>query len=294
MSSVDPTIELETELHVDLSARRRRGRPSVVIVLAFLVLGVVMLWAVAGSAIAPADPDAQDLVVGLSASGPGHPLGTDDLGRDVLSRVIAGARTAIIGPAIVAVGAMLIGSVLGLLAGYRGGLTDTIVMRWIDLMYSLPALLVAIVVAGVLGGGYALAVALLTVLSAPSDTRLIRGATLEQRSRPYVEAAEAMGLSSRRVMVRHIWPNLLPIIVANSFLTFAFALVGLSALSFLGVGTDPSTADWGRMLSDSRLLLFDNPATAFAPAVAIVATALSVNLIGDWLFETLSERGVRR
>jgi peptide/nickel transport system permease protein len=294
MSSVDPTIELETELHVDLSARRRRGRPSVVIMLSFLILGLVVVCAVAGSAIAPVDPDAQDLVVGLSASGPGHPLGTDDLGRDVLSRVIAGARTAIVGPAIVAIGAMLIGSVLGLLAGYRGGLTDTIVMRWIDLMYSLPALLVAIVVAGVLGGGYAIAVALLTVLSSPSDTRLIRGAALEQRSRPYVEAAEAMGLSGRRVMVRHIWPNLLPIIVANSFLTFAFALVGLSALSFLGVGVDPSTPDWGRMLADSRLLLFDNAATALAPAIAIVATALSVNLIGDWLFETLSERGIRR
>ncbi len=294
MSTIDPTVELEVELDVDLGVRRRRGRPPVVILLSGLVLAVVVACAIFGALIAPQDPAAQDLILGLAPPGAGHPLGTDDLGRDVLSRLVAGARTAIVGPAIVAVGAMLIGSALGLLAGYRGGLTDTLTMRWVDLMYSLPALLVAIVVAGVLGGGYFLAVALLTVLAAPNDTRLIRAATLEQRPRPYVEAAQALGLSSRRIMTRHIWPNVLPIIVANTFLTFAFALVSLSALSFLGVGADPGTADWGRMLSDSRALLFINPAMAIAPAAAIVATALSVNLLGDWMFERLSDRGVGR
>lgn len=294
MSTIDPTVELEVELDVELGTSRRRGRPSVVIILSGLVLGLVIVCAIFGAAIAPQDPAAQNLLLGLSGPVAGHPLGTDELGRDVLSRLIVGARTALIGPAIIAAGAMAIGSVLGLLAGYRGRLTDSLVMRWVDLMYSLPALLVAIVVAGVLGGGYVIAVVLLTILSAPNDTRLIRAAALEQRPRPYVEAAQALGLSSRRIMLRHIWPNVLPIVVANTFLTFAFALVGLSALSFLGVGADPSTADWGRMLSDSRALLFINPAMAIAPAVAIMATVLSVNLLGDWMFERLSDRGAGR
>lgn len=297
MSAIDPTVEFDLELDAEPGVdgrRRRRRRASPIAALAALVLLVVIVLAIAGGSIAPQDPSAQNLITGASPPGAGHVLGTDDLGRDVLSRVIAGARTAILGPAIIAVGAMLIGSVLGLLAGYRGGLTDSVVMRWVDLMYSLPALLVAIVVAGVLGGGYILAVALLTILMAPSDTRLIRAATLEQRPRPYVEAAQALGLSNRKVMVRHIWPNLLPVIVANSFLTFAFALVSLSALSFLGVGVAPSTPDWGRMLFDSRSLMFQNAATALAPAGMITATALSVNLLGDWMFETLTDRGSGR
>ena len=158
----------------------------------------------------------------------------------------------------------------------------------------MPALLVAIVVVGVLGGGYFLAVGLLVILFSPVDTRIVRGATLDQRSRAYVEAARMLGLPSRRIMVRHIWPNVLPLALANAFLTFAFSIVSLAALSFLGLGVGPGTADWGRMLSDSRTLLFDVPAAALAPGIAIVVTAASVNVIGDWLYERLSDRGRAR
>src|SRR5207247_8153966 len=155
--------------------------------------------------------------------------------------------------------------------------------------------LVAIVVVGVLGGGYFRAVALLVILYAPFDTRIVRGATLEQRSRPYVEAARTLGLPRRRIMFGHIWPNVLPVAVANATLAFAFSLVSLASLSFLGIGVGPGTADWGRMLADSRTLLFQNPATALAPGIALVITAASVNIIGDWLFERLSDRGrIRR
>jgi peptide/nickel transport system permease protein len=220
-----------------------------------------------------------------------HWLGTDDLGRDVLSRTIAGARTAVLGPLLIALGAMLIGNIFGLLAGYHGGFVDAVIMRVADLVYALPALLVAIVVVGVLGGGYYRAVALLVFLYCPFDTRLVRAATLEQRSRPYVEAARTLGLRRTRIIFVHIWPNVLAVAVANATLAFAFALVSLSALSFLGIGAGPGTADWGRMLADSRTLLFDNPATALAPGIALVLTAASVNVIGDWLFEQLSDRG---
>jgi len=261
---------------------------------ALAVLVIVVVCAVFGAAVAPSDPNKQDLLRTFETPSMEHLLGTDDFGRDVLSRLIAGTRTAVLGPLLIALGAMLIGNILGLLAGYRRGRTDSLIMRWVDLMYALPGLLVAIVVAGVLGGGYFLAVALLIVLYSPYDTRIVRGATLEQRPRPYVEAAVALGLPPRQIMARHIYPNLLPVIVANTFLTFAFALVSLSALSFLGLGAAPEQADWGRMLADSRTHLFDNAAWAIASGAAIVLTAASTNLVGDWLYELLSNRGRAR
>jgi peptide/nickel transport system permease protein len=192
---------------------------------------------------------------------------------------------------VVALGAMAIGNTFGLLAGYYGGFSDTVVMRGVDLMYALPPLLIAIVVGGILGGGYWVAVGILVVLFSPYDARLIRSATLEQRNRPYVEAARTLGLSSRRIMFRHIWPTLLPLVVANTFLNFAFALVTLAGLSFIGIGVPPGTPDWGQMLSDSRNLIFENPWSALVPGAVLVLTAISMNLVGDWLYERLSDRG---
>jgi peptide/nickel transport system permease protein len=276
------------------SGLRRRRRMPVVIVASFVVVVLLVLCAVFGAAIAPHDPDAQDLATGISGASSSHPLGTDELGRDVLSRVIAGARTALLGPLVISVGAMIGGSLFGILAGYRGGFADSVIMRICDLMYALPGLLVAIVVVGVLGGGYWTAVLLLLALTVPYDTRLIRGATLDQRPRPYVEAARAIGLPGRRIMFRHIWPNVVPLIVANSFLSFALAIVSLSALSFLGLGAEPGLADWGRMIADTRDQLFTHPIVPIAPCIALVLTAASVNLIGDWLHEWLRDRGRAR
>jgi peptide/nickel transport system permease protein len=278
----------------ELAAPRARRGFSPAVGLAFVVVGAVVVCAVAGEAIAPHDPSEQDLLAGLLGPSREHWLGTDDLGRDIASRTIVGARTAVVGPLLIAFGAMFVGNVLGLLAGYYGGLSDSVISRSVDLVYAMPALLVAIVVVGVLGGGYFLAVVLLVFLFSPIDTRIVRGATLDQRTRPYVEAARMLGLSNRRIMTAHIWPNVLPLALANAFLTFAFAIVSLASLSFLGLGVDPGTADWGRMLSESRTLLFDVPSAALAPGIAIVITAASVNVIGDWLYERLSERGRTR
>jgi peptide/nickel transport system permease protein len=274
--------------------RVRRRRMPVLIVGAWIVVGLVVVCAVLGHLVAPHDPDAQDLTLGVSGVSSDHLLGTDTLGRDVLSRVIAGARFAIMGPLVISLGAMLIGSAFGILAGYRGGVVDGVIMRVCDLMYALPGLLVAIVVVGVLGGGYWIASILLLILSAPYDTRLLRGATLEQRGLPYVEAAQTLDLPRRRIMYRHIWPNLLALIVANSFLAFALAIVSLSALSFLGLGAAPGSADWGRMIADGRTQLFTAPLVPIAPCIALVLTAASVNLIGDWMYELLHDRGRAR
>lgn len=276
---------------VILGRRAVGWRLSPVVILALLVASAAIVAAIAGARLAPHSATDQDLLLSLTGPRRGHWLGTDDLGRDIFSRTIVGARTAILGPALVAAGAMLLGNLLGLLGGYRGGWLDTLVTRYADLVYALPALLVAIVVVGVLGGGYFTAVALLVVLYSPVDTRLVRSATLVQRSLPYVEAARVTGVPARRIMLAHIWPNVLPLAVANAFLTFAFSIVSLSSLSFLGLGVGPGEADWGRMLSDSRTLLFDNPWAALGPGIALVLTAASVNVVGDWLFERLSARG---
>lgn len=276
-----------------LTENRPKRRLGLIIGLSWAIVAVVAVLAVFGGLIAPG-AHSQDLLTGVSSPSAAHWLGTDHLGRDVLCRVIVGTRTAVIGPVLITLGAGLLGSLLGLFAGYVGGLTDSLVLRWADLMFALPGHLVAIVVVGVLGGGYYLAIAVLIVLSSPFDTRLIRAATLEQRPRPYIEAARILGLPGRRIAIRHVVPNLVPLMIASVFLGFAYGLLALAALSFLGLGVPAGTPDWGRMLAESRSLLFENPAAALAPGAMLIMTAASMNLIGDWLAERLSDRGRAR
>lgn len=275
-------------------SRLRFRPPGVLITCCLLVVLPVVVCAVAGSAVAPHDPARENLSLGLQGPTGTHLFGTDEGGRDIVSRVIAGSSAALLGPLAVVFGAMLIGTVLGIFAGYRGGWVDSVVMRVADILYSLPGLLVAVVTLGILGGGYWVAVGVLVILTAPYDTRLIRGATLEQRGLPYVDAAKSLGLSGPRIMGRHIWPNVLPLIISNSFLNFAFTLVLLASLAFVGLGAGPGAADWGRMLSENLPLMEVNPAAVLAPGVALILLALSMNLIGDWIYERLSDRGMGR
>jgi peptide/nickel transport system permease protein len=257
-------------------------------------IATVTVMAVLGDVIAPHDPNAQDLATGLSKPTGSHWLGTDALGRDILSRIIAGARSALLGPLAIALGSAVFGSTLGLLAGYYGGLADSSISRWVDLMWALPGLLILIVVAGALGGGYWFSVGLLVILTMPFDTRMARAATLEQAPRAYVEAAKTLGVSDVRIMALHIWPNISSVVCANAFLNFAGALVALAGLSYLGLAIPPGTPDWGLMQAEGRNLLFANPMGVLAPAAMIVLTATCMTLIGDWLYERLSSRGEMR
>lgn len=260
----------------------RRRRPSRGTAVAATIVALALLTAVLSPLLLPGATD-QDVLLGVMPPGGGHLLGTDELGRDVFQLLVAGSTTAVLGALSVAVGSMLIGLLLGIPSGFLGGWVDQVAMRWTDLMFSLPALLVAVVVAGVLGGGFVLALIVLIVLFSPGDTRVARAASLEQAHLPYVEAARVMGLGSWRVMTRHVAPNVLPMALANAFLNFGFALVSLASLSFLGLGVGPGSPDWGRTLSDSRTLLFDNPWAATAPGLAIIVTAAAVNILGDRL-----------
>ncbi len=271
--------------HADFKTARRM---PFLVRLAILIVAVVVVCALFGRHIAPHSPDQHRLLVSDTLPSAEYWAGTDKLGRDILSRVIVGARTALIGPLLIALGAFTIATLLGLVSGYLGGLVDASVMRWVDFMFALPGPLIAIVVVGVIGGGYWTAVAVLVILFTAPDTRIVRSAVLEQRPLPYIEAARVLGVSKIRILFVHILPNVLPIIFAYVVLDFAFGLVNLAGLSFLGLGVEPGTADWGRMLFENRGILFSNPVAVLFPALMIILTAGSINIIGDWMYERYS------
>lgn len=295
MSETAVQIEDEVDAHDGpVVVRRRRERPPAILLVAVvLVVGVVFL-AIFGKMVTPQDPAAQHLDIVLSKPSGAHWLGTDSLGRDIFSRLLAGARTAVIGPLLIALISMVVGNTLGLLAGYRGGIIDTILMRWVDFMLAVPTLLVIIIVAGALGASYWLAVGVLAVLTLPFDARVVRGATLAQVPLPYVESAKTLGVSNWRIMLHHIWPNVSATAIANAFLIFSGSLVALAGLSYLGLGAPPGTADWGQMLGENQSLIFNNAWAVLAPGICIVLTAASVNLLGDWVYERIASRGATR
>jgi peptide/nickel transport system permease protein len=280
---------MSLELDTTLQQTSRPHRLPVSVTFSFIMVAIVLACALLGSILAPDSPFTQRLQIGDQPPSAEFFAGTDILGRDVFSRVIHGAWTALVGPIVVAVGAFAIATLLGLLSGYLGGFVDTTVMRWVDFMFALPGPLVAIVVVGVVGGGYWTAVLVLIILFTAPDTRIVRSAVLKQRPLPYIDAARALGVSKTRILFVHILPNILPLIFAYVVLDFAFALVNLAGLSFLGLGVEPGTPDWGRMLFENRTILFSNPMALLLPAGTIILTAVSMNLIGDWLFERLTK-----
>jgi len=276
------------------SILRRSGfhrMPSIFLIFSWGVVATVVFMAVFGSYIMPHDPAEQNLLSTSAPPSAEHPLGTDALGRDILSRVIAGAPAAITGPFVVALTGLILASTLGILSGYMGGTIDMVIQRFVDFMFALPGLLIAIVIVGVVGGGYWLAVLVLSLLNFAGGVRILRGAALEQRALPYVEASRTLGVPRHRIMYVHIWRNIAPIVFASAALDFALALVALSSLSYLGLGTSPGQPEWGRMLAENQALLFSNPAGVLAPGLAIVLFATAVTLIGDWVYDRFSFSG---
>lgn len=276
------------------SAGPGRRRPPALILLSAGVVVALVILVLAGPWMTPFDPEHQDLMNTAAGPGAGHLLGTDTLGRDVLSLLIAGTRTALVGPVIVAVGAVLIGATLGMLAGWSGKWLDAVMSRLTDLMYALPGLLIIVVVVGVIGGGYWLSVGVLTLLSAPTAYRMTRSVAAAQARMPYIDAARTLGLPTSRIIFRHILPNILPTVLATFLLDFVGALIGLSGLSFLGLGAPAGTPDWGSLLHDGQSMLTVNPWVSLAPGLLIVLTATSVTLLGDWMYDRYSAKGAQR
>ncbi|HEX2046400.1 MAG TPA: ABC transporter permease [Acidimicrobiales bacterium] len=261
-------------------------------------LVVVVLLAVAALLapwLAPHDPDSVDVVNKLTGPHRAHPLGTDELGRDVLSRVLFAGRVSLATTFVVAAAISLIGLVVGALAGFRGGLTDATVSRLVDVMMSLPSFLLALAVTAALGPGLGHVLLAATVTWWATYARVVRAAVLVERERPYVEAARALGTSERRILVRHVLPNVVGPLMVLTTLELGGVLLGLTAFSFLGLGVQQPTPEWGAMLSDGRSYLSTAPHLLLAPGGCIFLVVLGCNLFGDGLRDALDPRGrIRR
>jgi peptide/nickel transport system permease protein len=259
--------------------------PPVRIILSCLLLLIIILWIIFPSLFAP-DALSLDLKnAKLPAGSEGYLLGTDALGRDVLKLLIAGAGSAMIGPVCIAAGSLIIGLVLGSTAGWFGGFWDKIVSAYADLTLSMPSMLLAIVAAAIIGGGYWVSVLVMIILYSPFDIRLVRSAVVQQKCKPYIESTKMLNLSTVNILAKHIFPNIAMVVLVNFFLNIAYGLMSMSSLSFLGLGVGPKEADWGRQLSDGRELLSQNPAVSLSAGIVIILTAVSINLIGSYLLE---------
>ncbi len=266
------------------------NRPATVVALVVVILFIVV--ALFAPLLAPYDPLAQRILAVNQRPSANHWLGTDGFGRDVLSRLIYGSRNSLIFGFVSPVLAAIIGTTLGVVAGYFGGLVDRVISRVIDLLLAFPELLLAILIAAVLGGGFWNIVAVLTIAFTPGFARVARASTLSVKQEPYIEAARAIGVRTPLLIVRHVVPNIAAPIVVLVTLWVASAIRLEASLSFLGIGTQPPNPSWGNIIRDGLNNLFGSPWPIIGAGLLITFVVLSFNLIGDALRDVLDpERG---
>jgi peptide/nickel transport system permease protein len=266
-------------------------RPDHALWLSAAVLAVVLAAAVFAPALAPYGPNEQDIAMRLRPPALGaHPLGTDEIGRDILSRLIYGARISLV-VGVVAVGLSCpLGVLIGLVAGYAGGRADDALMRVTDIQLAIPTILLAIAVVAVLGPGLANVILTLAVTGWTLYARLVRGETLVVKGRDFVQAARATGAADLRIVLRHVLPNVLSPVIVVAVFAIGNMIVLEATLSFLGLGVEATSVTWGRMLNGGRLYLQTAWWLTAFPGLAIFATVLAVNLLGDHLRDWLDPR----
>ncbi|MBS3948727.1 MAG: ABC transporter permease [Dethiobacter sp.] len=272
----------------------RRLRHNRLAMFGVAVIALLTMAAVFAPWLAPYSPTAQNLPQRLQPPGPTHLLGTDDFGRDILSRIIHGARASLL-VGFFSVGAALVGGgFLGMLAGYYGARLDNLIMRVMDVILALPTILLAMVIVTALGPGLFNVMIAVSVSLIPNYARVVRAAVLTVREQDFIEAARASGASDLRIMYRHILPNSFDPLIVQGALGVAEAILAAASLSFIGLGAQPPTPEWGSMLSSGRAFLRDAPHVATFPGLAIMLTALALNLFGDGLRDALDPRWRRR
>jgi peptide/nickel transport system permease protein len=281
-------IATETAPH---RVRRWPGASQIITAVAAGVLLLLAFLAVFADWVSPYDPLKQNLIEALQGPSAAHWLGTDDLGRDVLSRLIHGCRIAAIAAAEATTIAVLLGVPIGLFIGYRGGWWDWVVMRVVEAVVSIPGIMVAIVIIAILGAGLHRAMIALGILFSTSFLRLARGVVLAEREEVYVRSARVIGASDGRILLRHIFPNIAPPLIVQVTLTVGAVLLAEAGLSFIGLGVQPPQASWGTMLNTAAAFMDLNWFLAVPPGVAIIVTVLSVNLLGDVLRDSIG-RGI--
>jgi peptide/nickel transport system permease protein len=258
-----------------------------------VVIAVAIVLAIIGPWIAPYNPDLPNLSLAWVGPVGGHLLGFDFEGRDVLSRLLAGAQSSMIGPLAVVVGAMVLGTLIAVVSAWRQGLTDTVASSGLDILFAFPGILLAVLAAAVFGAGLTAAAVALAIAYMPYVARVLRGAALRERGQPYVAALEVQGVSSTSICLRHIVPNMLPLVVAQATILFGWAMVDLAAISFLGLGVQPPAPNWGVMISENQPgILQGYPLPALAAGVCIVGVVIAFNILGERLFE--QAQAVRR
>jgi peptide/nickel transport system permease protein len=271
-----------------LARPRRRawfgGANNLVIACCALFLGVMALLVLIGSAIAPQSPNAVNLEAALQAPSLAHLFGTDATGRDIFSRVLAGARPSVLGPVLIALGATGLGTLVGVAAAWKRGVSDALLSRGMEILFAFPGLLMAMMAVAIIGRGLTAPVIALIIANTPWVARIVRSAALRERSLPYVAAATVQGFSGLSICVRHVLPNISRTIWAQLALTFTYGMTDLLAINFLGLGVQPPTPDWGVLVNEGESSIFQNaPWETLFASLAIVltivaATALSTRL----------------
>ena len=251
-----------------------------------LVLLVALTAAFIGPYVTPSDPNLPDLSLDFVSPSGGHVLGYDFQGRDVFSRLLAGAQSSLLGPLMVVTIGIVTGVVLALVSTWRGGALDTVISSALNILFAFPAILLAVLATAVFGAGLTAAALALAVAYTPYVARVLRGAALRERNRPYVAALEVQGASATAICLRHLLPNLGSLIVAQATILFGYAMVDLAAISFLGLGVQPPAANWGVMIAENQQGIPQGyPLPALAAGSAIVIVVIAVNLLGERLFE---------
>jgi len=259
-----------------------------------LLLLLIILAAIFAPWLAPYEPNKIVFSQKLMAPNWAHWMGTDEFGRDILSRVLYGARTSLIIGVSVTLIAMLIGIPIGLVSGYFGGRIDTLLMRISDVFLAFPPLLLPIAITAALGSGLANAMLALAVSWFPWYARIMRGAVVRVRSETYIHAARSMGVSHCRILLRHVLPNSTTPVIVQGSMDFGYTILAAASLSFIGLGAKPPMVEWGLMAAASRSQLLENPWTVLFPGVAIFVLVLAVNLVGDGLRDVLDpKKGTR-
>lgn len=270
--------------------RRPAWRRSPLTTAGLILISLLVLIAIAAPVLAPFNPLKQDLVTRLKPPSAAHWLGTDQLGRDVLSRMMYGARISLLIGLVVVGLAASIGTFVGLVAGYAGGWLDEWLMRLTDVFFAFPALILAMAISGALGPSLTNAMIAIAIVSWPVYARLVRAQVLSLREREYVEAAHALGADAPRIVWLHILPNTLaPLLVQASF-DMGSAILSAAGLSFIGFGAQPPTAEWGVMISEGQNYIATQPWLSLFPGLAILFTVAAFNLIGDGLRDALDPR----
>ena len=284
------SVAIETPRTGRLAALRSFGGAPLYGV-SIVVLAAFVLVAVLAPLIAPYDPAALDLSNALAPPSPQHWLGTNELGQDTFSRLLYGAQTSLVGPLCVVVFSTVLGVLLGLIAGWRGGWTDAFLTRVFDILFAFPGLLLAILVVALFGKGMVAPIIAMSIAYMPFVARLTRSLVITHRSRPYVQAYRVQGFGGASIALRRVLPNTSATVLSQSTLNFGYALLDLAALSFIGLGVQPPTPDWGSMVNQGRgAVLAGEPLSAIAPALAIVIVVVAFNVVGEELGDRIARR----